>query len=138
MQKPVYTCIWGSSEIFKTLVAFVAFVARRLKSPNAFDVGVISRETLATIILFRLILLLLLLPGRWSFGNTGNKLSYTGNKRKIHCCRTFAKYNAIAANGLAKQHGQQKHTLFEILWGGMSFSENQRGSELVEMGYFYE
>ena len=134
MQKTVYRCIWVKGKIFKTLVAFVAFVATARKSANVWSVGVISQETMATIIYFKLIQLLPLLPVGVKTEPRGNKVLDSGNKGKTHCCRTFAKNNAIACNGGRKQQWQQRHTFLKLLWGGVYFSENQGGGEMVGMG----
>ena len=134
MQKTVYTCFRVTDEIFKKRCAFVAFVATARKSANAWSDGVILKETMATIIYFKLNQLLPLLPVEVKTGSRGNKISGGGNKVKNHCCRTFAKNNAIAGNEGRKQQRQQRHTFFELLWGGVSFPENRAGGELVEMG----
>ena len=134
MQKTVNTCfrVWG--EILKSSVAFVAIVSICLKSLIARNVGVIFEDILATIIFLIKIKLLPLLSALEFTLHHSNKLFKSSNKHKVHCCQTFMIICTIAANGQRKQHWQQKHTFFELLWGGVSFSENRVGGELGEMG----
>ncbi len=112
MQKRAIDVYWLSAKIFKSRVAFVAFVATAKIYAIVWSGGGFSLATLATNTLFRIIILLLLLPESGWSDNIGNKLGGGGNKVKNHCCRTFAKNSAIAANGDAKQHWQQKQHNF--------------------------
>ena len=120
MQKHGVGLFLRSLKILKSRVAFVAFVARSLKSSNALKLGVIFWLQMATIYNSLKSYLLLLLPATSYTGYVGYKMSDPGYKLKALCSRIPTKKDAIAANGGLKQQWQQKQHSFSTLFFGVS------------------
>lgn len=121
MQKLEILLICERGEILKSRVAFVAFVARAVKSANAWKYGVILRVLMATNYFLLNLYLLLLLPEQCFVGYNGYKKSGAGYKVKTVCSRGFGENSAIAANGGRWQQRLQKQHSFSILFIGCVF-----------------